>query len=196
MLGLTFSSKLDWGSYIISIAKTASKKIGALIRSIKYLSPEVVLHLYKPTIHPCMEYCCHIWAGAPSCYLELLDKLQKQICRIVGPSLAAFLEPLAHRRNVASLSLFYRYYFGRCSSELAELVPLLFSRGRSTRYSERLHDFSVTIPICYKDVYVNSFFPPTAKPWNSMPIECFPLTYDLSGFKSRINRHLLTVGSF
>ena len=31
MLGLTFSSKLDWGSYMISIAKTASKKIGALI---------------------------------------------------------------------------------------------------------------------------------------------------------------------
>ena len=28
MLGLTFSSKLDWGSYIISIAKTGSKKIG------------------------------------------------------------------------------------------------------------------------------------------------------------------------
>ena len=35
MLGLTFSSKLDWGSYIVSIAKTASKKIGALIRSMK-----------------------------------------------------------------------------------------------------------------------------------------------------------------
>ena len=30
MLGLTFSSKLDWSSYIICIAKTASKKIGAL----------------------------------------------------------------------------------------------------------------------------------------------------------------------
>ena len=30
MLGLTFSSKLDWGSYIISVAKTASKKIGVL----------------------------------------------------------------------------------------------------------------------------------------------------------------------
>ena len=80
MLGLTFSSKLDWGSYIISIAN----------------------------------------------------------------------------QNVASLNLFYRYYFGRCSSELAQLVPLPFSQGRSTRYSERLHDFSVTIPRCYKDVYVNS----------------------------------------
>ena len=85
MQRLTFSSKLDWGSYIISIAKTASKKIGALIRSIKFLSPEVDLYLYNSTRCPYMEYCCHVWAGAPSCFLDLLDKLQKQICRIVGP---------------------------------------------------------------------------------------------------------------
>ena len=43
MLGLTFSSKLDWGSYIISIAKTASKKIGPLICSIKFLSIGITL---------------------------------------------------------------------------------------------------------------------------------------------------------
>ena len=127
MLGLTFYSKLDWGSYIISIAKTASKKIGALIGSMKFLSPEVALYLYKSTICPCMEYCCHVWAGAPSCYLDLLDRLQKRICRIVGPSLAVSLGPLGHCQNVASLNLFYRYYFGRCSSELAQLVPLPFS---------------------------------------------------------------------
>ena len=114
MLGLTFSSKLDWGSYTVSIAKTASKKIGALIRSMNFPSPEVALYLYKSTIRPCMEYWCHVWAGAPSCYLELLDKLQKWICRTVGPSLAVSLEPLAHRRNVASLSIFHRYYFSRC----------------------------------------------------------------------------------
>ena len=102
MLGLTSSSKLDWGSYIICIAKTASKKIGALIRSMKFLSPEVALYLCKSIVRSCMEYCCHVWAGAPSCYLELLDKLQKRICRIVGPSLAASLKPLAHRRNVVS----------------------------------------------------------------------------------------------
>ena len=196
MLGLTFCSKLDWDSYIVSIAKTASKKIGALIRSMKFLSAEVALYLYKSTIRPCKEYCCHVWAGAPNCYLELLDKPQKRICRAVGPSLAASLEPLAHCRNAASFSLFYRYYFGRCSSELAQLVPLPYSRGRSTRYSDRLHDFSATIPRCCKDVCVNSFFPRTARLWNSLRIECFPLTYNLSGFKSRINRYLLTVGSF
>ena len=151
----------------------------------EFFSPEVALYLHRSPMHPCLEYCC-----APSCYLELLDMLQKLICRTVGPSLAASLEPLA------SLSLFYRYYLGRCSSGLAQLVPLPFSQGRSTHYCDRLHDFSVTIHRCYKDVYVNSFFSRTARLWNSMPVECFPLPYDLSGFKFRINRHLLTVGSF
>ena len=77
MLELTASSKLDQGSYIISITKTATKKIGALIHSMKFFSTEVALYLYKSTICPCMEYCCQVWAGAPSCYLELLEKLQK-----------------------------------------------------------------------------------------------------------------------
>ena len=143
-----------------------------------------------------MEYCCYVWAGAPSYYLELLDKLQKRICRTVGHSLSGSLESLARCQNIVSLSLFYRHYFGRCSSVVAEVVLLPFSCGGSTRYSDRLHDFAVTIPRCCKDVYVNSSFPRTVRLWNSLPIEYFPLTYDLSDFKSRIDRHLLTVGSF
>ena len=75
MLGLTFSSKLDWGSHIFSIAKTASKKIEALIRSMKFVSLEVALYLYKSTMRPWVEYCCHVWVGAPTCYFELLDKI-------------------------------------------------------------------------------------------------------------------------
>ena len=58
----------------------------------KFLSPEVAPYLYKSTIRSCMKY-CHVWAGAPSCYLELLDKLQKRIGRTVGLSLAVSLEP-------------------------------------------------------------------------------------------------------
>ena len=72
---------------IISISETVSGKIRFLIRSVKLLSHEVDLYLYKCVTQPCMEYCCHIWAGTASCYLELLDKLQKRICATVGPSL-------------------------------------------------------------------------------------------------------------
>ena len=75
MLGLTFSSKLYWGSYILSTDKTASMKIGALIRSVKFLSPEVALYLYKSTICPCIKYCCHIWAGCTLLLLLVLHLL-------------------------------------------------------------------------------------------------------------------------
>ena len=37
---------------------------------------------------------------------EMLNKLQKQICRTVVPSLSAFLESLDHCRKIASLSFF------------------------------------------------------------------------------------------
>ena len=57
MLGLTFSSKLDWGSYIVSIAKTATKKIGALIRSMKFLSPEVVHTAMYGILLSCLGWC-------------------------------------------------------------------------------------------------------------------------------------------
>ena len=42
---------------------------------------------------------------------------------------------------------------------------------------------SAIIPRCYKDVYVNSFFPRTARLWNPLPIECCTLNYDLNGLE-------------
>ena len=59
-------------------------------------SPTVALCFYQSTIQPRMEYCKHAWAGAPTCYLDMLEKQQKQVCRTVGPSFTASIEPMAH----------------------------------------------------------------------------------------------------
>ena len=92
VMGLTFSSKLDWVFYITSIAKNTSKKIEALIHSMKLLSPEVALYLYKSTIQPCMKYCCYVWVGS------LTFKLQKRICRTILLPLLPLLKPwLIHK---------------------------------------------------------------------------------------------------
>ena len=53
--------------------------------------------------------------------------------------------------------------FGRCLSELAQQVPLPHSRRRSNRYSDRFRDFTASIPRCYKDAYVSSFFRRTVR---------------------------------
>ena len=73
MMGLSFFSRVDWGSYTFCVTKTVSKKIEALIRSMKFLSPEIALYFEKCTIRPCLEYCCHAWVGVPSSYLYMLE---------------------------------------------------------------------------------------------------------------------------
>ena len=120
-------------------------------------------------------------AGACSCYLDLSDELQKRVYRFVGPLLAACLEPWTYHRSVTSLSLFCRYYSGRCSSEL---VSLPSSCGRSTRYVNRLHDFSVVICRCYKYFYSNSFFLCAARMWNCLLSQYLSLTCNLNDFDS------------
>ena len=42
MFGLPLSSKLDGGSYIVAVSKTAFNKIGALILSMKFCSSKVL----------------------------------------------------------------------------------------------------------------------------------------------------------
>ena len=37
---------------------------------------------------------------------------------------------------------------------------------------------------------MSTFFPRTASLWISLPAECFPLTYDLNGFRCTVNRLL------
>ena len=48
-----------------------------------------------------------------SCYLGMLDKIQKRICKTNGLTLADALESLGRCTNVVSLNLFYMYYFDR-----------------------------------------------------------------------------------
>ena len=76
-----------------------------------------------------MEY-CHVCAKIPNCYLAMLDMRRNSYVGLLVLFLAASLKPLAHCQNVASLTLFYRYYFGRCLSVLVELVALVLVAGR------------------------------------------------------------------
>ena len=75
------------------------------------------------------QTCCDVRDGALSCYLDMLLKLQKQVFRTVGPKLAASLEPLGHCRDIASLNLFCKCYFGRCSFELLSWFCFLIIMG-------------------------------------------------------------------
>nr|CAI5858421.1 unnamed protein product [Callosobruchus analis] len=50
--------------------------------------------------------------------------LRNRAVRLIDtPNLTKDLHSLEHRRRVASPSLFYIFYRGRCSSELSQITP-------------------------------------------------------------------------
>ena len=55
----------------------------------------------------------------------------------------------------------------------------------STLFSQQAYSIFFTIPMFYKDVFVNYSFSRATKPWTSLAIG-FPLTYDVNDFKSRL----------
>ena len=82
-----------------------------------------------------LEYCSHIWAGSSKHELSSLDRIQHRIHGLVGTELFSSLDSLGHRRNVASLSLIYRYFHGKCADELHSLVPPIWEFTRMTRFA-------------------------------------------------------------
>ena len=107
-----------------------------------------------------------------------------------SPSLAAPLELLAHCQNVASLSF----------SIVISLIDVHLNRINWFYLLILAAPPLVVLIGCmiflspFLDVIRMSMstvsFSRTPRFWYSLHAECFPLTYDLNSFKSRVNRHL------
>ena len=192
MLGVDACANLSWDEHVRRIARAASQKLGFLFRAKRYFTPDQLLILYKAQIRPTLEYCSHVWGSAPKHTLALLDTIQKRAVRLVGnESLTGSLHSLEHRRKVGDLTLYYRFFHGNCSAELAALIPPRNHHVRSTRQSEAAHPFAVQLDTSRTTIFKNSFSCRVSELWNSLPSCVFPQQYNLQLFKKTINRHLL-----
>ena len=188
ILGIQISSRLSSRNHIVQIAMSASKTLGVLFRCQQYFNSAQLFKLYTGFIHPCLEYCSHMWGSSP--YTSLLDRVEsKAICLIGDPSLTSNLDPLSLRRKVASLSLFYHYYFGRCSDELAACIPPPMAWSHSTRQASFAHNYCVELSKARINWFSDSFFPSTSCLWNSLP-SVFPASFNLPSFKWQVYHHL------
>ena len=132
-----------------------------------------------------MEYCCHFWAGALSCYFEFLDKRKKRIS----------WDPLDHTRNIASLSLFDNITLVYVHLNWLNWFHFLILEGALLFIQIDCMIFlSPLLDVTKMSMSTVSFLSQLGS--GILFIECFPLTYGLNGFNSRINRHFLTVGCF
>ncbi|CAE1293373.1 unnamed protein product [Acanthosepion pharaonis] len=163
LLGLKLSIDLRWNKYIESIASSTARKVGSLCHARKFFSSESSLQIYNQPF-------AFAWSIAAIYELESL------------------LFSLSHRRAVASLCPFYKYFHGNCSDEVFSLVPRLHEFKRSSRLASRSHPFTVETVKCSRFFYTNSFMSRTSRLWNSLP--CFSDSYNPQLFKCNVSRCL------
>ena len=127
MLVLSFSSKLYWDSLIVSTAKQPPNILKPWF--VPWTLLLLRLPFYKSTIWHCMEYCFHVFTGAPSCYFDIWDKHVGYVGLLL-----LHLVPLT---QISQLRFFYGSYFGRCSTELDE--PVGKQKRQWSKTSESTH---------------------------------------------------------
>lgn len=189
LVGVEISNDLIWHGHVVDLAVSAGKKLGFLFRARKYFSPSNLATLYKAQIRPGLEYCSHVWGAASPTTLALLDSVQNRAIRLVDdPNITNNWAPLSHRRAVADLSLFYRYFHGFCSLELASIMPQLYRPVRETRQTVASHRYTVELRTSRTSRFDRSFVSRTSKLWNALPPDVFPEYPNLQLFKSRVNK--------
>ena len=152
-----------------------------LSRAHGHFSPSQQLTIYKSQIRPSLEYCSHVWGGAPKSSLHLLDRFRSKAIRLINnPNLTNSLHSLSYRRHVGDLSIFHRYFQEHCSQDIKNIISDPVRGVRTTRSSTYFHPVQVTLPNPRTLSHKSSFIPRTTQLWSLLPPTTFPESFNLT----------------
>ena len=175
-------------THIHSLTKHASQKLGFFAKARGFFSSSHLLFIYKSQIRLSMEHCSHIWGGTPKSTLCVLDKVQSKAIRLINhPNLTKSLQP-PFPPSISSIPFHL----------LQILSHALFSgdQGFYSSYSEacqdhqKLNSFTPfpSFAAYFTNSHKSSFIPRPCNSWNVLPSSCFPESYNLPSFKSKISK--------
>jgi hypothetical protein len=191
ILGISISENLSWRDHLLNLVAAAARKLGALVRVAKYFTSSQLLTIYKSNIRPSIEYCSHVWGGSSSVWV--LERIDRRARRLIGaPEDEMNLQTLQQRRDIADLTILYKIYHHKCSTELHELLPPDRIRCRHTRAEAEEHRFLLENITARTERFKQSYLPRTIIKWNTLPERVFPIEYDPVKFKKNISVSICT----
>ena len=111
ILSMRISCNARWNDHIFRVSKEAFKPYGFLKRYRKYFTLSDLFTIYRIFIRPRMKCSSHVLAGASKSILKLFGRVQKRAKVLINDNKVSN----SIDRNVACVSLFYRYHNGRFS---------------------------------------------------------------------------------
>ena len=172
-LGLIITNKLSWTDHIHSIVNKAHKRLNVISRY-RLLLPRPVLNtLYLTMVRPVLEYCDVVYDNSPA-YLKLvLESVQRKAAIICSGAYRhtetklllrdLSWNTLGDRRLIHKLTLFYKIYYQIYPAYLYAILP-----PKSIPTYNFRNNYEFKIPFYRLNCTSGSFFPSTAKVWNTL----------------------------
>ena len=183
ILGVILDSKLTFRRHILSMVSSLSSKVGILRRSLQIFNDiDVARRCFFSFLLPIFEYCSPVWGSSK--HLSLLDGVLRQINRIV-PDLNIDLN---HRRNVASMCMFFKV-LNNIRHPANSLVPPNYNCIRNTRNNLKFNSKAFRLPLCRTEQFTRDLIPRCVKIWNYLP-EDTVLAPSIHLFKLGVNSFL------
>ena len=174
----------------------ANKILGCIRLAFKYLDPPTLISLYKALVLPVLEYCSVAWCPFYVRDIEVLEKVQRRMTRI----LPGFRD-LSYEERLKSLNLLTLYarrirhdmtFVFKLFHGMIDLDASKFFQVVSERRT-RGHNWKLKVNFSRLETRKNFFSQRVVNYWNDLPNDCVNAS-SLSRFKSALSQYFLEKG--
>ena len=177
-LGIVVDESLSWNNHVSYIAPRVYPKLKLLNRISFFLSPAILLKIYKITILPILDYGCIVWGLFSKKNSDSLERLQNKAMPIIlrtnhltctqSMRERLGLLTLFNRRRYLRLQLVYKIVNDyHCPRQLQRYLLMRSElRHKALRDSRELH-----LPRYKTAMGQSTFEYAAAKEWNDLPKE-------------------------
>ena len=109
-LGVVVDESLSWNNHVSYVASRVYPKLKLLGRISSFLSPEILLKIYKTTNLPIWDYGCIVWGFCSKKNSDFLERLQNKAMQIIlRTNHLACTQSMRERLGLSTLSNRRRY---------------------------------------------------------------------------------------
>ena len=199
-LGITLSSDLKWNTQVDKAVSKANGMIGFLRRNLGAAPQKLKVQAYKSLVLPHIEYCSTVWDPHTKNNIQKLEAVQRRAARFIlndynrESSVTAMLKSLdfpqlQDRRRANRLVMMHKIIHNNVDLPLEG--HLCFNKRDQNATSTRNHNpLSLSVPFSRTNCFQKTFFPNTARDWNTLPYSLISIK-DSKTFKHKLNNSKL-----
>ena len=175
-LGVTISNGMRWDAHVNNITGKANRTLGFLRRNLNISNIKIKQQAYHSLVRPILEYGSSVWNPYTDTLTNKIEAVQRRAARFVlqryrrTSSVGNMIgeldwQSLEERRRVASLMMFFKVHNNLVATEM----PGSLTPKQHVIPTRKENSLAYQVPGSTRDYHRMSFFPRTARLWNSLP---------------------------